>query len=322
MGDADITLRHLTRRRPEELVRGLLPNDLPCQILGWVDSQLTALERRLDKALDLLVNGYPSLMHLEFQLDLENDLPYRIFEYQCLLTMAKRAEAKGAEPPPIESVVVLLRGRKRRWPEQIEYRRSWPGRPFHGVRFRIEPVYQRTVNQLRNKGGLFWLVFTPLARDATADNLLAVIGEIRRAEPDPRERAELFTAMLVLANFNSWGHNLRKEIEAMLEEGEQKFIMASDLLRDAFLRGEKQGIEQGIEQGKEEGIGQGIDHLLRRLFTRRLGRTLTPQEQELVAKRASDMGLDHVEEAVLTLHGEALAQWLRHDAQESQKDPG
>ena len=42
MGDADITLRHLARRRPEELVRALVPEGCPIEVLGWVDSQVTA----------------------------------------------------------------------------------------------------------------------------------------------------------------------------------------------------------------------------------------------------------------------------------------
>ncbi|WP_437482702.1 hypothetical protein WME75_41380 [Sorangium sp. So ce1014] len=66
MGDADITLRHLARRRPEDIVRALVPEGHPIEVLGWVDSQVTHIERRLDKALRLRIDGETRVLHVEF----------------------------------------------------------------------------------------------------------------------------------------------------------------------------------------------------------------------------------------------------------------
>ena len=67
MGQADIALRHITREHPEDLARGLLPPGLSFDVIGWYDSQLTAIERRLDKALELRVAGERRLLHVEIR---------------------------------------------------------------------------------------------------------------------------------------------------------------------------------------------------------------------------------------------------------------
>ena len=67
MGSADITLRHVVRSHPEALVQAL---DIPghVEVVGWLDTQVTALERRLDKALGLLVDGELCALQTEFKL--------------------------------------------------------------------------------------------------------------------------------------------------------------------------------------------------------------------------------------------------------------
>ncbi|XYI03581.1 hypothetical protein ACMHYB_28985 [Sorangium sp. So ce1128] len=52
------------------------------------------------------------------------------------------------------------------------------GWPFSGAHFRIDAVYQRTVGELRARGSVLWLVFAPLARNATAAALREVVAEI------------------------------------------------------------------------------------------------------------------------------------------------
>jgi hypothetical protein len=79
MGDADITLRHIARRRPEDLARAFVPEGR-VEVVGWVDSQVTMLERRLDKALRLRVDGEPRVLHVEFCFALRGDVPDHVFE--------------------------------------------------------------------------------------------------------------------------------------------------------------------------------------------------------------------------------------------------
>ncbi|WP_437821614.1 hypothetical protein [Sorangium sp. So ce1078] len=322
MGDADITLRHLARRRPEDLVRALVPEGRPVEVLGWVDSQVTNIERRLDKALRLRVDGEPRVLHVEFCFALRDDVPDRVFEYLGFLFAALRLEAPGEPVPPIESVTVILSGRRRRLPATGKRRIAWPGRPFSGVHFRVDAVYQRTVSELRARGSVLWLVFAPLARNATAAALRQVVAEIHAGAATAEERAELYTALLVMATIDPWGHNLLKELIIMVEDKEEGLLRRTPIIGEMIIeaerrgeqrgeeRGERRGEERGERRGEERGEQRAIAELLGRLFARRIGRRPTAEEERSIVERARAMGAGEVEDALLDLDGEALIRWL------------
>ena len=209
MAQYDIALRHVTRRHAEDLARALLPPGLSVEVVGWIDTQVTALERRLDKALDVRVAGRRRALHVEIAVDLHAGDLYRFYTYQAHLVMALHDEAAqalpvpdpepladtqgGAKPSrthltapvPVHSVVILLRGRREPWPEEAAYATGWPEASFGGVHMRIEAVYQRTVAELRARGGLLWLVFTPLATDASVAALRECSPSCGSASPSP-----------------------------------------------------------------------------------------------------------------------------------------
>jgi len=312
MGDADIALRHITRRRPEDLARAFVPEDRPVEVLGWVDSQVTKLERRLDGALRLRIGGEPHVLNIEFCFSLRRDVPDRVFEYLGFLFAALRAEAPGEPVPPIESVAVVLSGRRRRLPAIGKRCTAWPGRRFSGTHFRIDAVYQRTVAELRARGSLFWLVFTPLARDATAAALREVVAEIHAGAASHEKRGELYTALLVMAAIDPWGHNLRREIMRMVDDEEEGLLRRTPIIGEWIIEAEQRG-EQRAEQRGE----QRIIELLGRLFTRRIGRQPTTQEERSIAERALLMGPVEVEDALLDLEADALVRWLAEPVRRS-----
>ncbi|MFT3767701.1 MAG: hypothetical protein QM820_19785 [Minicystis sp.] len=302
MGDADITLRHIARRRPEDLARAFIPEGHSIEVIGWVDSQVTTIERRLDKALRLRIAGEARVLHIEFCDRLRADIPDRIFEYLGFLFTALRAESPEGEVPPIESIAVVLGGPKRAPPKTGERRTSWPKRPFSGVRYRIDAVYQRTVAELWARGSVLWLVFTPLARDATPAAMRAVVEEIRLKAMNEEERAELYAALVVLAAVDPWGHNLQREIVMSVEEKTYERLKQTPIIGAWFVEAEEKGVERGIERG--------VEKVLHRLFARRVGRTLTTAEERALAERMQELGEDPIEDAVLALEGDALVRWL------------
>ena len=305
MGDADITLRHLARMRPGDLARAFILEDRPIEILGWVDSQVTNIERRLDKALRLRVDGEPRVLHVEFCFALRDDVPDRVLEYRGFLFTALRIEAPHEPVPPIASVVVVLSGRKRRLPATGQRRTAWPGWPFSGTHFRVDAVYQRTIGELRARGSVFWLVFTPLARDATAAALREVVAEIHAGAKAAEERAELFTALLVMAAIDPWGHNLRKELVGMVDDKEEGLLRRTPIIGELIIEAELRGELRGEERAQK-----AIAELLGRLFARRIGRGPTVEEERLILERARAIGACEVEDALLDLEGEALVRWL------------
>jgi hypothetical protein len=189
-------------------------------------------------------------------------------------------------------VVLVLRGRQEPWPEEGEYGTDWPELPWSGTRFRVEAVYQRTVAELRARGGLLWQVFAPLARDASAPAMRAVLDEIcGRTAPD-EVRAALYTALLVMAEIDPWGHNLRQEIRAMMQADDLEIYKLSPTLRAAFEEGEREGERKGEQRGELT--------LLSEAFA----------EQAALAKRAQEIGAKQALRVLFKLHGDALVAWL------------
>jgi hypothetical protein len=205
----------------------------------------------------------------------------------------------------MESVVILLTGRRRRWPPARTLRTGWQRRRFSGTHFRIDAVYQRSVAELCARGSPFWLVFTPLAPDADREAMRRVVAVIRAEVADIDDRCDLFAALMVMAEVDPWRHNLGSEIEAMINHEPVDLITVSKTLRNAYERGQREGIEEGIEKG----IEKGVQKMLRGLFARRLHRALTAREQEVLAARAAS-DPEQMQDQALALEGDALAAWL------------
>ncbi len=304
------------------LARALLPPGLVFEVTGWFDTQLTTLERRLDKALELRVAGERRLLHIEIEIDLADEDAARIDEYRALLLMALRIDEStaqrrstpraGSDPTdaaarrtkpmarvPVHSVVIVLRGRKEPWPEEGEYATDWPEAPWSGTRFRIEAVYQRTLAELRTRGGLLWRVFAPLAVDASVAGMREVLEEIRVSAATDEVRAVLYTALLVMAEIDPWGHNLATEIKAMMQEDSlDEILKLSPTLRKAF----EDGARQGAQSERRE--------LLSQAFAAQAGRAPTPDEEIALARRTQEIGATQALRDLFNLHGDALIAWL------------
>jgi hypothetical protein len=288
--DVDLVLRHISRQFPEELARALVRTRDSIAVGGWIDTQVTGRQRRLDRALEVSVGGRPGLLHVEWQLTMTAELAFRIYEYNVLLSLAQGDAAHpGEEPLPIESVVVLLAGREERWPAEGEYRTSRREARFSGVRFRIEPVYQSTVAELMARDSPLWLVFAPLAVDADERSLPQVIDALR-ARTSRREMDELGVAMSVLADADVRKRGLRGVITSLLPE---EAVMESWVYN------------QGKAKGQQEGIG-----LLAHLVERRLARPLESAERAALVRRLGTLGPERLGDVVLDLTPEALAAWL------------
>ena len=249
MGEIDLALRHIAQQFPEELARAQMGRDSKFTVTGWFETQFAERERRLDRTLEILYQGQPRLLHIEFQSVMEADVPYRIFEYHNLLAMALRdlSQKTGQPPPPIDSTVVLLTGREELWPTKGIYQTSWPEGDFCGVQYRLDPVYQLTIEQLKARGNLLWLIFAPLTRDATIDKLIALTQEMQQRAQTQREFGDLAAAMLVMADADGRERKLReplakkipKEIvmQSWVYQQGQAWGRANDIIKVLTLRG-------------------------------------------------------------------------------------
>jgi hypothetical protein len=289
--DLDLTLRHVSQQFPEMLARALLPPGTTIGEVSWVETQITARQRRMDRALAVVADGEKRIEHTEWQLEMEADMALRIFEYHALSALALAASTPAGQPVPrIESQLVLLSGRSEPWPEEGEYRTSPSNAPFCGVKFRIEPVYQRTIAELEAKDSPLWMIFAPLAVDADPEQMKRVLARLR-AQTRPREFQELSVALTVIADADKRQRGLRQVILSSLNE---EVVMQSWVFR--------QGVEKGRQEERQEGLV--------RQFERRLGRKLADDERATLVKRLGALGPDRLDDVVLDLSTDALAAWL------------
>lgn len=307
MGAPDIVLRQIARHRPEGLARAFVPDARAIEVVGWIDSQVTSVERRLDKALRLRVDGEPCVLHVEFCFRLRRDLPDRMFEYLSMLFMALRAETPREPVAPIESVAVVLSGPRARVASSGRRRTSWRGRRFSGVHYAIDAVYQRTVAELRARESLFWLVLAPLARDATIPLLREALRDLLAGAGSAEEREDLLQAFFVIATIDPWAYGLHKELTMTILEGDDEELGIEWPDVRAWLRKRD---EKAREAGREEGREEAVSDLLGRLFARRVGRTPTKEETNAIVQRSKVLGEGEVEDALLELERDALLRWL------------
>ncbi|MRG96479.1 hypothetical protein [Polyangium spumosum] len=311
--DIDLILRHVSRKLPRAVARALVDCDELVEPLEWVDTQVTSRQRRLDRALLVKAGQEKRLLHVEWARTMTRDVSWRIFEYNTLTALALGDEARarrGAKPwegpPRVESVLVLLSGRDEPWPAEGAYRTSPDDRPFSGVTFRVEPVYQRTVAELVRRAteqrSPLWLIFAPLARDVDGDKLAHVV-ELLRAQSAPWEFEELRAAMAVLAETNRRVKGLR---DVVLSEVSKGVVMQNWFYRE----GRKDGRKDGRRQGQLEALGHQ--------FERRLGRPLTMPERQRLESRLAKLGAARVGDVVLERTTEELVRWLTPKAPKSE----
>lgn len=66
------------------------------------------------------------------------------------------------------------------------------------------------------------------------------------------ERAELYTALLVLATIDPWGHTLQKELMTMVEDMEERLLRRTPIIAEMILEAEQKAEREGQMQGREE----------------------------------------------------------------------
>lgn len=277
--DVDLTLRHVAQRFPEELARALLPEARRVERCAWGETQVTSRERRMDKSLFVVADGVPRVEHVEWQSRWTPELLFRVYEYHSLSTLALRdALAPGEQAPRIRSTVVLLSGPSdRRWPPYRAFRTTPRGERFSGLRVRVEPVYQYTVAELAARRSALWMVFAPLAIDATGDAMATVVRSLKRTLSRPRFD-EVALAMTVLADADRRGRGLRSAIAAQLPE---ELVMRSWVYTQGLEAGIKKGHAEGVAEGISQGVAQGLRGALVQALAAR-GMRLSPTRRAQV----------------------------------------
>lgn len=281
--DIDTMLRQASRAHARTLAQILFGITEPMPEPTWIETQVTARQRRVDRALAARYGNDLRWQHIEWTERLNREVYLRIYEYNHLLVMAAHADSesgeKGEKRPPatVDSVVVVLTGPKQGLPSIGYYRTSSPNEEFSGVHFRIEPIYLRTVAELEAMASAFWLVFTPLAIDADEPAIVRAI-DLMYAWTNQRDFADLAATMYTIAQ-------LKKDRPSYLDviRSHQRRLMM--LTNNWLIQGRREGRKEGRIEGRKEGRIEGRieGQKLRRdmlldMVERRLQRPLTAEE--------------------------------------------
>jgi hypothetical protein len=286
MGDVDIALRQVTTRRPEDIARRFVSSDQTILSMRWLDTQLAVRERRIDKGLLVELPQYRVAIHNEWFIENATDMAWRMYEYGCELQEVIRQEdlahAKAekvrttsyaaAKRLYVESCAVVLDGPEAPLASWGEWMISPPGTPSEHqsvVRFRVEAIYQRTTAELLAHPGMLWLVFAPLARDVSEENLRLAVQAARERAHSREELDDIASAMHILAVARPKVTSLSARIVDMFKE--EGLIERTWLFQHGHEKGLEKGLEKGVEQGVERGVAQGFrdalfDILLARAF--------------------------------------------------------
>jgi hypothetical protein len=305
--ELDLMLRQASRAHAQALSRILFGMVQEATEPHWVETQLAARQRRVDRAMSAKIGDEIHWQHIEWTERLTRDVYFRVYEYNHLLVMAAHADADAAsvkgnlrvQPATVDSVVVVMRGAKKGLPKFGFYRTSSKHRSFSGVRFRIEAIYLRTVAEIEAMGSAFWLVFVPLAIDADEDAIVRAIDTMK-VRTNPQHLADLTATMFCVARLRKDRPNFRRVIRS---EERRQLMFTNEWLVIGRREGRKEGREQGREQGREE----GQKNLLLALFERRLRRSLTSEETlRFTAWLNKKNGAQEMANAVIDLSAEEL----------------
>ena len=275
MGDLDIALRYAATRSAADIAAVPLRDAGEALSLRWLDSQVVRAERRADKGCVLEFVDRRKLLHVEWFAAPEADLGWRTYEYQYVLlehlrqedeAAAERARkldptCKPAAPKPVSvtSLIVLLSGPDGDTTTAGAHATSAPEEEFAGARWVIDRVYQRTSRELAERSGAFWLVFSPLAADATAATVTEAVRVAKERASSPEHFTALASTMAALA-----GAATARDVFLEVIMGQ----LSGDFLRNNLFfellarEGRKEGLKEGLKEGRKEGLVAGTIHAL------------------------------------------------------------
>ena len=196
-----------------------------------------------------------------------------------------------------------------------EYRTSWIGQPFCGIRYEIEPVYKLTLAELEERQSLMWLSFAPLTVDVDEDKIKELLKRLEERFGSKREIAEVAAAMTVVGGLNDKYSTMSDTISNWIGE---ELIMETTLgqefweglFRKRFEKEQKLAKER-FEEEKEQLTRKIERKNLFDLFSARLGGALTEKEEVLLYSHLQKAGFTAISKVVLDITDEKeLREWL------------
>ncbi|MFM7276873.1 MAG: Rpn family recombination-promoting nuclease/putative transposase, partial [Microcystis aeruginosa] len=218
------------------------------------------------------------ILHIEFQTDPKEDIPYRMLDYASRLY--RRYPDK-----PIHQVVIYLRKSDSPKVRQNDYKQGKTSHQFEVIR-----LWEQPSEPLLKAPGLF--PFAILAQAEKQENLLRQIAQEIEQISDSREQSNLAASTAILAGL-------------VLEKDIIQRLLRKDIMKESVIYQEIWS--EGLQEGRQEGEA----NLVLRQLNRRVGDIspeLLPNIRSLDLEQLENLG-----EALLDFQSpQDLEEWLEN----------
>jgi len=269
--------------RFDELIKSCLqyfPGDLASWLLGNVavgvqsrDSVLaTASKRYTDTLLEVPRAGRPALLlHVEFQLGGDAEMPERMAEYAAMLVRAIRSAEEHRGKSLALAVVYLDRKAYREDPGHLDVKGEMGLRVL--VSYRVVKLWEVDPAPILAMGSPGLLPFVPFMRGNPEELIVEStrkILAIPEALAGTAAKSTLLMSLGAIAGRVIGGRELLSRLyQEVLSMGENRFF---DLIYEKGEEaGRKKGCEIGREEGREEGARAEARRTILRILRRRFG---------------------------------------------------
>jgi predicted transposase/invertase (TIGR01784 family) len=286
----DSTCKFIATQYSKELANWLLGR--PLDLTEVKPSELSLEPIRADSV--IFLESKDELLHIEFQTDPKDNIPYRMLDYAVRLYRIYPNKE-------IRQVVIYLTKSNSPLVRQNIYQR---GETHH--KFEIIRLWEVPYQTLLQSPGLF--PFAILSQVENRENLLGEIAQKIEEISDSREQSNVAATTAILA-----GLVLDEDIIQRLlkEEIMKESVIYQKIKKEGQLEGLQKGRLEGRLEGKQEGKQEGEVNIVLRLLTRRIGGVsakLSQQIQSLSIEKLENLG-----EALLDFNSEEdLVRWLEN----------
>lgn len=251
----DRSLKALARNYPATFIRLAMGTSENRFFYTIENPEINIPEKRADLVYQIEQEDAKYLLHLEFQLHHEKDVPERMFKYSAFLTESYRL-------PVIPAVIYLERRNYRQLPS--EYSVELDGKIMS--RFTYQAIKLWDYSEAIAGGELKELapLLIMLAEEKSADVLAKTRQLILTAENKKWQADALSVAVTVAERYLDREFLLQffNEEVAILKESS----IVQDWINEGIQKGMEKGMEKGMQKGKIEALREDILEILEERF--------------------------------------------------------
>jgi predicted transposase YdaD len=242
MGQPDLAIRLLAERHAADLLPALL-RDREVRVVGVERSEVKVVERITDQVVLAHVDGELTVIHVEFQVRHEEDIPWRVLAYHALLR-------HRYFPLPVRSIVVYLMHRPPSTPLPRGVR-SRAGDPQLDFVYEVFCPWEVTIAPSQVERTPALAPIATLTAGFRTSDLARVRAAVEHSDLPSSERVDLLAVTYFIAG--------RRFPDDLLQSVLWSRIMEdSSTYRYVISKGRAEGLAEGRTKGEAAGLRRAI----------------------------------------------------------------